>query len=202
MPRIAQIRGCGGTRTCRRPPQKRLDVRFAMRDNPAVVSKPAERSEVIREVNAAILSAAKRLHPHGSETWDFYCECDRVDCAQVVRLTLEEHTAVRNAEQPVLAEGHVAALDALDRAAPGTVLTVNLGTGRGYSVLELVEAFERVNGVKVPRRFVDRRPGDIAVCYADASLAKKALGWQAKRGIEEMCRDAWRWQRTNPNGFE
>jgi UDP-glucose 4-epimerase len=101
-----------------------------------------------------------------------------------------------------LAEGHVAALDALDRASPGTVMTVNLGTGRGYSVLELVEAFERANGVKVPRRIVGRRPGDIAVCYADASLAKKLLGWEAKRGIEQMCRDAWRWQQMNPNGFE
>jgi UDP-glucose 4-epimerase len=101
-----------------------------------------------------------------------------------------------------LAEGHVAALDALNRAAPGTVMTVNLGTGRGYTVLELVEAFERVNGVKVPRRIVGRRPGDIAVCYADASLAKKLLGWEAKRGIEQMCRDAWRWQQMNPNGFE
>jgi UDP-glucose 4-epimerase len=100
-----------------------------------------------------------------------------------------------------LAEGHVAALNALDRAQPGTVMTVNLGTGRGYSVLELVETFERVNGVKVPRRIVGRRPGDIAVCYADASLAKKLLGWEAKRGIEEMCRDAWRWQRMNPDGY-
>ena len=81
------------------------------------------------------------------------------------------------------------------------MLTVNLGTGRGYSVLELVETFERVNSVKVPRRFVDRRPGDIGEYYADATLAKGLLGWQAKRGIEEMCRDAWRWQRMNPNGF-
>ena len=101
-----------------------------------------------------------------------------------------------------LAEGHVAALEALDRSPAGAVLTVNLGTGRGYSVMELVEAFERVNGVKVPRRVVGRRPGDIAVCYADASLARKILGWQARRGIEEMCRDAWRWQSMNPNGFE
>ncbi|HSN22215.1 MAG TPA: UDP-glucose 4-epimerase GalE [Usitatibacter sp.] len=101
-----------------------------------------------------------------------------------------------------LAEGHVAALEALDRSPAGAVLTVNLGTGRGYSVMELVEAFERVNGVKVPRRVVGRRPGDIAVCYADASLARKVLGWQARRGIEEMCRDAWRWQSMNPNGFE
>ena len=101
-----------------------------------------------------------------------------------------------------LAEGHVAALDALDHSPPGSVLTVNLGTGRGYSVLELVETFERVNGVKVPRRIVGRRPGDIAVCYAEVSLARDVLHWQAKRGLEEMCRDAWRWQSMNPNGFQ
>lgn len=79
---------------------------------------------------------------------------------------------------------------------------MNLGTGRGHSVLELVETFERVNAVRVPRRVVGRRPGDIAVCYADASLAKRVLGWEARRGIEEMCRDAWRWQEMNPNGFD
>ena len=91
-----------------------------------------------------------------------------------------------------LAEGHLAALEALREG----VQTVNLGTGRGYSVLELVEAFERVNGVKVPRRIVERRPGDIATCYADASRAKSLFGWQARRGIEEMCRDAWKWQKS------
>ncbi|HXN14889.1 MAG TPA: UDP-glucose 4-epimerase GalE [Usitatibacter sp.] len=100
-----------------------------------------------------------------------------------------------------LAEGHLAALDALDRVAPGTVLTVNLGTGRGYSVLELVETFERVNGITIPRKIVARRAGDVATCYADASLAKTLLGWRAKRGIEDMCRDAWNWQRMNPNGY-
>jgi UDP-glucose 4-epimerase len=100
-----------------------------------------------------------------------------------------------------LAEGHVAALDALDQTAPGTVMTVNLGTGKGCSVLELVETFERVNGVKVPRKIVERRPGDIAVCYADPTLAKKKLRWAATRGIEQMCRDAWRWQVRNPEGY-
>jgi UDP-glucose 4-epimerase len=69
-------------------------------------------------------------------------------------------------------------------------------------VLELVETFERVNGVKVPRRVVGRRPGDIAVCYADARLAASALGWKATRGLQEMCRDAWRWQSMNPRGFD
>jgi UDP-glucose 4-epimerase len=100
-----------------------------------------------------------------------------------------------------LAEGHVAALDALETVAPGTVLTVNLGTGRGCSVLELVEAFEAVNAVKIPRRIVGRRPGDIAKFYADTTLAKTLFGWQATRGIEDMCRDAWRWQKMNPDGY-
>jgi UDP-glucose 4-epimerase len=101
-----------------------------------------------------------------------------------------------------LAEGHVAALDSMERVPAGTVMTVNLGTGNAISVLELVEAFERVNGVAIPRKFVARRGGDSAVCYADANLARKTLGWQAKRGIEEMCRDAWNWQRDNPDGYE
>jgi UDP-glucose 4-epimerase len=100
-----------------------------------------------------------------------------------------------------LAEGHVAALKALERAPAGTVMTVNLGTGRGYSVLELVETFERVNGVKVPRRFVERRPGDTAVCYADARRAERELGWKANRNIEDMVRDAWNWQHRNPEGY-
>jgi UDP-glucose 4-epimerase len=100
-----------------------------------------------------------------------------------------------------LAEGHAAALDALKRAKPGTVMTVNLGTGHGCSVLQLVDAFERVNGVTVPRQFAPRRPGGIATCYADPSLAARVFGWKARRGIEEMCRDAWNWRRKNPEGY-
>jgi len=100
-----------------------------------------------------------------------------------------------------LAAGHIAALEALAAAPRGAVLKVNLGTGRGCSVLELVEAFERVNGVPIPRRIVARRPGDIAVCYADASLAKDMFGWEARRSIEEMCRDSWNWQKLNPEGY-
>jgi UDP-glucose 4-epimerase len=88
-----------------------------------------------------------------------------------------------------LAEGHVAALENLTAG----MHVYNLGTGRGTSVLELVKAFQEVNGVKVPYEIVDRRPGDIAECYADASKAKAELGWTAKRGIKEMCRDSWRW---------
>jgi UDP-glucose 4-epimerase len=100
-----------------------------------------------------------------------------------------------------LAEGHVAALDVLERSPDGTLLTVNLGTGRGHSVLDVVKTFERVNGVRVPYRVTDRRPGDAPVCYANAALAKTSLGWSVRRGIEEMCRDAWRWQSANPDGY-
>ncbi|HZV53489.1 MAG TPA: UDP-glucose 4-epimerase GalE [Rhodocyclaceae bacterium] len=91
-----------------------------------------------------------------------------------------------------LALGHLAALGALARHAG--VLTVNLGTGRGYSVLEMVRAFEQASGRPVPYRVASRRPGDIAQCYADPGLAKHLLGWQAERGIDAMCADTWRWQ--------
>ncbi len=100
-----------------------------------------------------------------------------------------------------LAEGHVAALRALGSAREGGVMTLNLGTGRGVSVLELVKAFERVTSIRVPRVFVDRRPGDVAVCYANANLAHRKLGWSARRSLGDMCRDAWRWQSTNPAGY-
>jgi UDP-glucose 4-epimerase len=98
-----------------------------------------------------------------------------------------------------LALGHLASLDALSRS-PG-VLTVNLGTGRGYSVLEMVAAFEKASGRAVPYRLVDRRPGDVASCYADPELAAGLLGWRASRGIDEMCTDTWRWQQANPHGL-
>jgi len=91
-----------------------------------------------------------------------------------------------------LAEGHVAALDYLAREKG--LLTVNLGTGCGYSVIDMVRAFEKASGRPVPYAVVDRRPGDIAACYADPALAEKLLGWKAKLGIDDMCRDAWRWQ--------
>jgi UDP-glucose 4-epimerase len=98
-----------------------------------------------------------------------------------------------------LATGHVAALRRL--LDPGESFTVNLGTGRGVSVLEVVRAVERASGRKVPFVFAPRRPGDVAQCYADASLAKRLLGWEALRSLDEMCADAWRWQSANPNGY-
>jgi UDP-glucose 4-epimerase len=91
-----------------------------------------------------------------------------------------------------LALGHLAALEALSRQ--GGLLTVNLGTGRGYSVLDMVRAFERASGRAVPYRIAPRRPGDIAHCYADPALAKRLLGWEATRDIDAMCADTWRWQ--------
>ena len=98
-----------------------------------------------------------------------------------------------------LADGHVAACD---YAASHTGCEVfNLGTGVGYSVLELVKAFERVNGVSVPYVISPRRPGDVDACYADPTKAKKVLGWQARRSLEDMCRDSWRWQSGNPEGY-
>ena len=99
-----------------------------------------------------------------------------------------------------LAIGHVKALEKVMNTTG--VEAYNLGTGRGYSVLELVSAFEKVTGIKIPYKIVDRRPGDVAICYADPTKAKEELGWVATRGIEEMCRDAWRWQSNNPNGYE
>lgn len=91
-----------------------------------------------------------------------------------------------------LAEGHVAALDYLIKN-PG-LFSVNLGTGSGYSVLDMVRSFEQASGRPVPYSIMPRRSGDVAACYADPSLARNLLGWSAKRGIDEMCRDAWRWQ--------
>ena len=98
-----------------------------------------------------------------------------------------------------LARGHLAALRRLEQA-PG-VVTYNLGTGQGYSVLDMVDAFARASGRPVPFEIVARRPGDIAVCYADPALALAELGWQAQLGIDEMVRDSWRWQSQNPQGF-
>jgi UDP-glucose 4-epimerase len=98
-----------------------------------------------------------------------------------------------------LADGHVAALRRL--LGEGGSLTVNLGTGRGYSVLEVVRAFERASGRRIAHEFVPRRPGDVAACYADPRLARDLLGWQAQRDLDTMCVDSWRWQSLNPNGF-
>ncbi|MDR7812297.1 UDP-glucose 4-epimerase GalE [Lacrimispora sp.] len=99
-----------------------------------------------------------------------------------------------------LALGHVKALEKMASSEP-LVRIYNLGTGQGFSVLQMIEAFSKACGKNIPYSIKPRRLGDIAECYADAALAKKELGWEAKRGIDEMCEDSWRWQSGNPNGY-
>lgn len=99
-----------------------------------------------------------------------------------------------------LAKGHVKAIEKIDGHTG--VLTYNLGTGIGYSVLDVVKSFEKASGVKIPYQIKPRRAGDIATCYADPAKAEAELGWTAQMGIEEMCEDSWKWQKNNPNGYE
>jgi UDP-glucose 4-epimerase len=98
-----------------------------------------------------------------------------------------------------LAEGHLKALDQIQSF--NKVMTINLGTGNGFSVLDMVKAFEQASEKTVPYKIMPRRAGDIATCYADPAYAKKILNWEAKRSIKEMCEDTWRWQKRNPNGY-
>ena len=98
-----------------------------------------------------------------------------------------------------LAEGHVAALRRFGKGKGFEVF--NLGTGVGYSVLDIIHAFERATGVTVPYRVVERRPGDVALCLADPTRAREVLGWTASRTLDDMCVDAWRWQTKHPHGF-
>jgi UDP-glucose 4-epimerase len=99
-----------------------------------------------------------------------------------------------------LAKGHVAAARYIEKNDGLEVF--NLGTSNGFSVLDMVHAFEEANGIKINYRIAERRPGDIAECFADATKAKEKLGWQAELGVVDMCRDTWRWQKNNPNGYE
>ena len=98
-----------------------------------------------------------------------------------------------------LATGHVNAIDKI-KEKPG-VKVYNLGTGKGYSVLDVIKNFSEASGIDIPYVITDRRPGDIAECYSDATLAKEELGWEAKYDIKEMCADSWNWQKNNPNGY-
>ena len=99
-----------------------------------------------------------------------------------------------------LANGHVKALKKIEENAG--LCIYNLGTGHGYSVLDIVKNFEEANGIKIPYSIKPRRPGDIATCYCDPGKAERELGWKAQYGIKEMCADSWRWQKNNPNGYE
>jgi UDP-glucose 4-epimerase len=100
-----------------------------------------------------------------------------------------------------LAEGHVKALEWLQNPAHQGATAINLGTGQGYSVLDVVKAFEQAAQRKIPYQVVARRAGDAASCYADPQRAFQLLGWKAQRDLPEMCQDAWRWQSQNPQGF-
>lgn len=112
----------------------------------------------------------------------------------------EDGTCIRDYIHVVdLARGHVKAIENMKN---GGVEIYNLGTGKGYSVLEVIENFEEASGKKVPYKIADRRQGDVAVIYGDPSKAKKELGWEAQYGIKEMCRDSWNWQKNNPNGYK
>ena len=99
-----------------------------------------------------------------------------------------------------LARGHMAALKKLEENVG--LFICNLGTGVGYSVLDVVHAFEEANGVKINYKIVDRRPGDVPTCYSDPTKAYKEMGWKAEYDIKDMCRDSWNWQKNNPNGYE
>ena len=113
----------------------------------------------------------------------------------------EDGTGVRDYIHVVdLADGHVKALNVIDKLE--SVLTVNLGTGNGYSVLDMVKAFEKASGKTVNYKIAPRRAGDIAKCYADPSYALEKLGWSATLGVDEMCEDSWRWQSNNPEGYK
>ena len=126
----------------------------------------------------------------------------KLECLSVFGDDYDTHdgTGVRDYIHVVdLANGHVKSVDKLKELIG--VTTINLGTGIGYSVLDMVKAFEKASGKKVPYSIAPRRLGDIAKCYANPSYAKEILGWEAKKTIDEMCKDTWRWQSSNPKGF-
>ena len=113
----------------------------------------------------------------------------------------EDGTGVRDYIHVVdLALGHLKALESFSEYKG--VGTYNLGTGIGYSVLDLVKNFQRANDIVIPHKIVDRRPGDVATCYSDATRAKEILGWTAEKDLEDMCRDSWKWQSNNPKGYD
>ena len=131
----------------------------------------------------------------------------QVACGKLSKLTVfgndydtKDGTCIRDYIHVVdLAKGHIKALKRLFEK--GGISKYNLGTGKGYSVLELIEAFEKASGVKVKYEFGKRRSGDIAMCYASVEKAKEELDWEAEYGIIKMCEDSWNWQKNNPNGY-
>lgn len=126
----------------------------------------------------------------------------KLDCLRIFGNDYDtpDGTGVRDYIHVVdLAKGHIKALEKLNDSTG--LLIYNLGTGRGYSVLEMVKAFEKVCGKPIKYKIADRRPGDIATCYADPTKAKEELGWVAEKDLQEMCEDSWRWQKNNPDGY-
>ena len=119
---------------------------------------------------------------------------------ETVRLDVPDGTGVRDYIHVVdLADGHVKAIKKIEEN-PGLKI-YNLGTGKGYSVLDVINNVSKAVGKEIPYVIAPRRAGDIAECYSDATLAKEELGWEAKNGIKEMCEDSWNWQKKNPNGY-
>ncbi len=120
-----------------------------------------------------------------------------VDDEEIIRKTISVDLSEQGYKVTLSESGE----EAIKKLEDSGVYIYNLGTGKGYSVLETVKAFEKASGKKIPYKIVKRRPGDIAVNYADPLLAKKELGWEAKRDIDKMCEDTWRWQSKNPEGL-
>lgn len=135
------------------------------------------------------------------DVYPVICECKAherpIDMTDWLKFLGKVYKGTRN---NCRVEGLLIALKAIEESKGLAIY--NLGTGHGYSVLDVVKAFEKVNGVKVPYVIKERRPGDIATCYCNPAKAKAELGWEAKFGIEEMCRDSWHWQSQNPKGYE
>ena len=131
-----------------------------------------------------------------------YCQEGRLESIVLIVNDYNTHdgTGVRDYLHVVdLAKGHIRAIEYAQKNTG--VIAVNLGTGNGFSVLDIVKAFERATGIRIPYKIAPRRPGDIDECYADASLALEKLGWKAELSIDDMCRSAWNWQKNNPNGY-
>jgi UDP-glucose 4-epimerase len=186
-----------------------LDELIALSDRNGTAQNEAWRIGILRYFNPVGAHESGEIgeHPQGSPN-NLMPYVTQTAAGQREQLTIHgddyptpDGTGVRDyIHVQDLAEGHVAALRKLLSTAGS--FTVNLGTGRGTSVKELVTAFEQVNQINVAHKVGPRRPGDIAECYADASLANTLLGWQAKRTVHDMCRDAWHWQSKYPRGFE